>query len=366
VLVIPDLFPKFKGDVQGVFVLDYLWATQPYCNNTVLFVRLSGQKKGLVIEKEVEATVYRYCFTEKSVPSFLKPVYYLRWFLKGFSLGKELKDIDIIHSHGTILGGTLGYLLSKKLDKPLVITEHQGPFSMISGSFWKRNWARFTLQKADRVLVVSEHLKKEMLEAGIHPKEITVTYNPVDTELFSPSPDKKIKKNILFASRLDVFKGALRSLKAFHSIAAKYPDWSFTIVGEGGEFTALQEYITTHKLQPRVMLKGHKRKDELPTEMRNADFLVAPSLHESFGLVIAEALSCGIPVIAPNRTGPAEFVNEKCGLLVNPGSVEEIANAVERMIANLEEYDAVAIRNYVVEKFGIEELGKRIVNAYKS
>src|ERR1035438_7726538 len=121
VLVIPDLFPKFEGDVQGIFILDYLKAIKNDCSISVLFLRVTG-KKGLHIETTDSATIYRYCLSEKKIPSFLKPLAYFLWFIKGFQLGKKFTTVDIIHAHGTILSGTLAYLLSKKFKKPFIIS----------------------------------------------------------------------------------------------------------------------------------------------------------------------------------------------------------------------------------------------------
>ena len=164
VLVIPDLFPKFKGDVQGIFILDYLTSTASYCNQIVLFGRLTSDKKGITIEKNSQFELYRFSISSKKMAFYLKPLGYLLWFIKGFNIGKNFKNIDIIHAHGSILSGTLSYLLSKKLNVPFIITEHQGPFSMTSDNFWKKNWTKFIMQKAQAVLTVSNHLKQEILK----------------------------------------------------------------------------------------------------------------------------------------------------------------------------------------------------------
>ena len=76
VLVIPDLFPKFKGDVQGIFVLDYLTSTSSYCNNNVLFGRLTSDKKGTSIVNNDDYDLYRFSMSSKKVPFYLKPFYY--------------------------------------------------------------------------------------------------------------------------------------------------------------------------------------------------------------------------------------------------------------------------------------------------
>jgi glycosyltransferase involved in cell wall biosynthesis len=366
VLVIPDLFPKFMGDVQGIFILDYLSSTKKECNNTVLFGRLTSEKKGVTFEQNEVYSLYRFSVSSKKVPFYLKPFYYILWFIKGFQIGKTVKNIDIIHAHGSILSGTLSYLLSKKLNVPFIITEHQGPFSMTSENFWKRNWTRFIMQKADAVLTVSQHLKQEILNTNIHPKQIIITYNPVDTELFKIK-NNQLNKTILFVGRLDNFKGALRCVVAFDKIHIHFPDWTFTIVGDGEDYKPIVNYLeNNHLLKSKIKLTGQLSKIEIAREMQQSDFLVFPSKHESFGLVIAEALSAGLPVIVGDATAPKEFVDNKNGLLVPFNDISKIATAMESMITTISEYNSEEIRRKISSNFGFENFGKKITSIYNS
>ena len=366
VLVIPDLFPKFKGDVQGIFILDYLTSTKKDCNNTVLFGKLTSDKKGLTVEKNEDYVLYRFSVASTKIPFFLKPFFYLLWFIKGYQIGKMLKSIDIIHAHGTILSGTLSYLLSKKLKIPFIITEHQGPFTMTSDNFWKRNWTRLIMQKADLMLTVSQHLKQEILDTKIHPKQIVVTHNPVDTDLFKLK-DNQSFKTMLFVGRLDNFKGALRCVKAFENIHQKYSDWKFSIVGDGEDYQPIVNYLESRKeLESKIKLKGQLSKTQIAIEMQHADFLVFPSKHESFGLVITEALSAGLPVIVGNTTAPKEFVDAENGILVPFDDITAIAHAMESMMNPLNTYHSQEIRDKIVLNFGFENFGKKLVNIYKS
>ncbi len=360
------MFPKFKGDVQGIFILDYLTSTQNTCNNTVLFGRLSSEKKGLIIEKNINYDVYRFALSSKKIKSYLKPIFYIFWFLKGYKIGKTFKNIDTIHAHGTILSGTLSYLLSKKLKVPFIITEHQGPFTMTSENFWKRHWTKFIMQKANAVLTVSNHLKQEIVDTNIHPKQINVTYNPVDTDLFQLRKNQ-LNKTILFVGRLDNFKGAFRCLQAFDLIQQNYSDWKFTIVGEGEDYQAISSYLNDHPhLVTKLKLTGQISKAQIAQEMQVSDFLVFPSKHESFGLVVAEALSCGVPVIVGNTTAPKEFVNDKNGILVDYNNIPQLAKAMEQMIHNHSIYKASEIRDEMITKFGFENFEKKLVNIYQS
>lgn len=363
-LVIPDLFPKFEGDVQGIFILDYLKSVKDYCTTNVLFLRLVG-KKGLTVDVNADYTTYHYCVSSKKIPAFLKPFAYLIWFIKGYQLGKKFTDTEIIHSHGSILSGTLSYLLAKKLKVPFIITEHQGPFSMTSNNFWKLHWTRFIMQKADAVLTVSDHLKQEILNSSIHPKKIIVTYNPVDTDLFQPKTNTESTNNILFVGRLDNFKGGLRCVKAFEKITEKHPQYTFTIVGDGEDYVPIKNYIESKSCKERIVLKGGLSKAEIAKEMQKADFFVFPSRHESFGLVIAEAISCGLPVIVGNQTAPKEYVSKDCGLLVAPDDVDAMAKAMEQLISTFTTYNASAMHKQMASVFGFEAFGKRLKFIYQ-
>ena len=365
-LVIPDLFPKFEGDIQGIFLLDYIKSVKEYCKTDVLFMRLVG-KKGLHTETTVDATIHRYCVSSKKTPFFLKPFAYISWFINGYRIGKMFKEVEIIHAHGSILSGTLSYLLSKKLKVPFIITEHQGPFTMTTNSFWKLYWTRFIMQKANAVLTVSNHLKEEILAANIHPKKIIVTHNPIDTDLFQPKINMAITKNILFTGRLDEFKGGLRSLKAFHEIMPNNPQHRFTIVGDGEEMQVIKNYLEINPtLKAKVTLTGSLSKADIANQMQAADFFVFPSRHESFGLVIAEAMSCGLPVIVGNKTAPKEYVGKDAGILIPPDDIDSLADAMQQLIDNLSTYNVSVIRQHIVSNFSFTVFGLRLKDIYET
>lgn len=365
-LVIPDLFPSYDGDVKGIFVIDYIKSVLPYCNVIVFTAQLRGLKKGLSIEEKEGYTIYRFCITNKKSSPFLKPFQYFLLFIKSFLIASKLKQSNIIHAHGTIVSGTLSYFISIKLNIPFIITEHQGPFSMTSEVFWKKTWTNFIMQKANCVCTVSHHLKNEILSSGITPKKLEVTYNPVDTELFSHTSSLK-NNNFIFVGRLDNFKGALRCLNAFMKIHEQIPNWTFTIVGNGEDYEPIVKTIEQNQdIKHRVKLTGQLQKSEIAEYLSKADFLVFPSQHESFGLVIAEALSTGIPVIVGDKTAPKEFVNTPNGLIVPYNDIDSIAESILLMTKQVQQYSSVAIRQEIINKFSFDSFGKKMLDLYKS
>ena len=367
VLILPDLFPKNETDWIGVFVVDYVASVIPNCKPWVFYSRLVGENQDVKQERfSNKFDVFRWNY-KKNISSLLKPLFYLLWFSRTVNQIIALdKKIDVVHAHGAILNGTVAYLLNKKLKIPFVISEHTGPFSKISNSFVKRHWAKFILNKADTVFAVSNHLKNEMIAMGINKSNIHVSFNPVDSNLFKVPPFNYKCENLLFVSRLEPFKGGLRTLKAFHNKMDKLEGWQLTICGDGPEKGLILKYVNEHQLSSYVTIKGVLTKQEYVKELYNASFLVFPSLHESFGLIPVEAMTCGLPVITTDATAMPEYVNKQNGVLLKNSSVEEIGEAIMEMSNNLSKYDSTIISNDMIARFGIVNFGKMLTENYKS
>ncbi len=363
-LVLPELFPEFEGDWMGVFIEDYLKSVESIDTQT-LYLRLTGKRQGVIDEVfRNQFKVRRVNLTDKKVNALLKPFKYYTWFKEGVRLGTSYSDTTIIHAHGAVLNGTLAYLIGKKLNVPFIVTEHTGPYSRVLNSWLKSRISKFVFNKAAKVLVVSEHQKKEVLKLGISQEKVEVSYNPVNTNVFKADSTSD-SKNIAFVSRLDEFKGGLRTLKAFHKISTTHTAYRLTIVGDGEEFTVIENYIKDNNLQDKVTLKGTLTKPEIARVYAASSFLVFPSRFETFGLVVAEALASGLPVVCTNQTAPKEFVNDKNGILVQPDSVEEIAAAMDQLITNRSNYNAHKIHKQIEDRFGLINFGKYLIEVYR-
>lgn len=366
VLVLPELFPEHEKDVSGVFIVDYLKSMVSWANPKTLYIRRYGKQKG----RKDELFQGKYKLTRITLSTNrknpFKAVLYLKWFLKGLRASKEFRHIDLIHAHGAILNGTLAWLISRKRGVPFVITEHTGPFSFISGSWWRRKWTKFIMEKAHVVFAVSNHLKNEILESGIKPGKIVVTGNPVDTELFQKGEIGLRSKQFLFVSRLDEFKGGLRTVKAFHSVMGQLSGWNLVIGGDGEEKEKIERYIDVNGLRERVSLTGWLTKKEYAELLMKSSVFVFPSRHESFGLVAAEALSAGVPVIATNKTAPKEYIEDSNGLLVHPDDIEDIADKMVEIGKRLSTYNSEQIRDKIIGKFGLDIFSERLFRCCKS
>jgi L-malate glycosyltransferase len=363
VAVLPEQFPRAADDFAGIFARDYVQAIRPNCDVTVV---LSGTRyERLHADDGVEYVTVAPTSSGDSMRR--QRLARLEALYRMGRLTSPLAGIDLIHAHGAVFHGVAAVKLGRKLRVPVVVTIHTGPFEKLLRRWSTRLLTRRTLEQADCVCVVSEDLKRQIEDSRIRPRRVEVTYNPVDTELFAPAPSHETRRRIVFAGRLEEYKGALRVAKAFAAIARHLDGWTLTIAGDGPERPAIERFVADNRaLDGRVELTGPFTRLRLAELLASADVFVYPSRHETFGIVLAEALSAGLPVVAPDRTAPPEYVDERSGVLVPPDDVEAIARAMNDVALHLDRYEADSIRRTIVERFGFEAFGERLLGIYRS
>ena len=363
VLIIPESFPTDENPVAGIFIKDQIKALLPHCEISIFNSNpwYRGQ-----YEQVEGVRFYDFHLFPNRLPTITKPLGYAWWEFQTLRMAKKIPKPDIIHLHGAAMRGKWVEKLAAFWHIPYVITEHTGPWSTISNRPRIFARAKQTLENAAAVLPVSNHLKKEMIASGVNAKRWEVFGNPVDTEFFSlRNSSLASSRNILFLGRLDDFKGGLRTLKAFHKVADKIPNYRLTIAGTGQDSGEISQYITDHNLSDRVeFLNQSFSREEMRMLFYQASFLVFPSLFESFGLVAAEAMSTGLPVIITNRTGPRDFTNPRIGIAVNPDSIGEIGEAMVEMVRDIDGYSSATIRDFVKGKFGMVRYSEHVLACY--
>lgn len=178
---------------------------------------------------------------------------------------------------------------------------------------------------------------REMLNVAIVPHGVR------DYRIRTPLAGNPEEVRGLFVGRLELRKGVDVLFEVLPSVLDRFPSLCFDIVGDDsipvyGSQTLMDRYRTT--LQPYLearRVRVHGKVDDLKlAEFYNAcDFFVAPSRFESFGLILAEAMSCGKPVIACSAGGMVEVVGD-AGFLAQPGDAESLRNHISSLACNTE------------------------------
>ena len=197
-------------------------------------------------------------------------------------------------------------------------------------------WARPTFVACSNFVKhsTSTHLR-------LRPEDIHVIYNSIDpgTLRSEPGAARSLRHSLgiaeeafvyLTVGRLDPQKGHADLLRAFHKISPAQPKSFLAIVGEGPLASSLRALADELRISGRVLFLG--RREDIGTCLEMADVFVFPSFFEGFGIALAEAMFKHLPCIATSCTALPEVIsNEQTGLLVAPGSVDELAAAMARL-----------------------------------
>lgn len=265
--------------------------------------------------------------------------------------------------------------LSKQFSKiPLVITEHD-PFRL---GFIKSLYKRWAIRQADQIITVSKANQK--LLSDLYPlvkEKIFTVHNGISlkTNLISNDQKKRIRKELFKASEhnqillsvgtLHPRKGFKYLIKAFQKVHHKNPSTRLIIAGEGPERPILEKLISNLGLVNKILLLGQR--NNINQLMQSADLFILPSLKEAFGLVIIEAFSAGLPVIATEVGGiPEIIVNQKNGLLIKPGNKFAIEKAIEKLLRHSQLAQTLAKNAKItLKEFSADKMAQETEKIYK-
>jgi glycosyltransferase involved in cell wall biosynthesis len=285
---------------------------------------------------------------ETIVSAFLTRSQFIALFTK-LVLRARMKLVLNVHE---MMSDTLHHYYPRRLDRALV-----------------RAWIRFAFPRADRVVAVSDAVKRDLVERfGIPAPKIIVLENPLDRSavrrLATEAPPAELAadgaQRVVAVGRLTRIKGFDVLVNAFARLPESVNARLF-IVGEGEERAGLETLILRTGVAARVHLLGAQQN---PWRiMARADVFVLSSHTEAFPNVIGEAMTLGVPVIATECSGGvrAYLADGECGVLVPPDDVDALSAALvrllgdaprraelrERGMARVRDFDVIrAVRNY--------------------
>ena len=271
----------------------------------------------------------------------------------------ENEKPDVIHVH-TFLAGEIALWIKDKYNIPFVVTEH-------STGFARRIYNQRQLQLAKQVfansecnIAVSEPFCS-LLEDKIK-ERFKYIPNVVDTNFFT-LPLKKSNRNkftFLNVGHLDKKKNQLGLIKAFKKSFFGQNSYQLKIIGDGSERKNLDDFVRDEKLELQVHIVGKKNRNEIKFEMQQADCFVLSSYHETFGVVLIEAMSCGLPVLSTKSGGPESIIkNSKLGILCDFKDLEK-----EMLKIIKTNYDSDYIRKYIIDNFSEKIISQQIIEVY--
>jgi len=354
ILLLTHSYPDARIRWRGLFIQDQALALSAKHEIIVVYFKVDYTrfapflKYSFVKKQNGKITEYELT-TGKSLPVINQ----LKYFKDTFRfIRKEIlsqKKIDIIHSHLSYPAGFLGTIIQKREKIPCVLTEH----SWIKKYFRSRIHklcVLYTLKHCTCVVAVSHALKDDI--SLYCKRQIQVIPNVIEMKKFSLSDARK-KANNLNIGILGGMGNYRKGLDILIKAVSLLKDMELTvhIGGDGKLLSTFKDMAKELDVSRKCIFYGEIKPENIQDFYSKLDFYILPSRDETFGVVVVEAMACGLPVIATKCGGPEEIITKETGVLIDKEDPQELARAIRSVAGNLSSYNRKAIRNYVLEKY---------------
>lgn len=282
-------------------------------------------------------------------------------------------DISIIHTHD-FKSNLIGFIAHLFYRKPIIATIH----GRIATPFRVKVYEAFDsllIRLFDKIVVGSNDLKNKLINNWkINPQKIALIHNSVDISRFNlPLPSKQIREEfnikeeeivITTIGQLKKEKGVDYLLRAAPKVIEKVKEVKFLICGEGAYKEELIKITKKLGIIEKVIFTGFYK--DLNQVLGVSNIFITPSLMESLPIVVLEAMCAGLPIIGTDVGDISFCINEKNGLLIKPGSSEEIFNALIKLLGKKERLKEMGKEsiNLVKERFSDEVMVKKMEDIY--
>lgn len=337
-----------------------------------VFVPVYDRNKG-VIEPDDCVTVCE-CFKKRDRVAF---DYKQRKIIKAAERDYDFSDFDAIHAYTLFTDGNAARALSEKYGIPYVVAVRN---TDVNAFFKKmvhlRSRGIKNMLLASRVFFLSESYRDIVLDRYVPEKyrnailaKSAVIPNGIDEfwfrnayvsrdydEITCRIGKKKIK--LVYAGSIDRNKNIALTCSAAEILKKEGWDVDFTVVGKVNDDNVFED------IRDKVNYLTKRPKEELIDCYRNADIFVMPSIFESFGLVYAEAMSQGLPVIYTRGQGfDNQFPEGEVGYHVSCSDAEDIAEKIKLITERYAEISKRATKG--IEKFSWQKICERYVSVYE-
>lgn len=365
ILLVTNLFPTPEDPERGIFTLQLVKKLQELGKVTVIcplpwFPKakiFSGLKKWYAFSQvpkvyEMEGvTVYspKYVMLPKVSESW-------HAFFMGLGLKRciqqlhQEKHFDVVNSQWFYPDSVAVDRAIRTLNIPHIATGLGCDVNHDLFDSKKRPQLQQMLENVAAITVVSNELKKVLMDDSIPENKITPIPNGVDTSKFSlldmtecrnKLDIEKSETIILYVGRLSEEKNVESLIRAFHQLELD-ETLKLYLVGDGPMEDVLKSLVHDFKLKDRVIFVGKVEHSQVSTWMGATNYFCLPSIREGCPNVVLEALGCGRPVIASHVGAIPDLVNDESGVLFDPNSISDIKSCLDVGLSKQWNYSVIA------------------------
>ncbi|ODS24312.1 hypothetical protein AB835_04615 [Candidatus Endobugula sertula] len=215
----------------------------------------------------------------------------------------------------------------------------------------------FPGKKEAALLLVANKRSEAALPKNLKGATRLLVDNAVDLSLWKPLPDKvTTTPTFVYVGRLIPLKGVDILLDAFFNACEQYGKMILHIIGDGVERKHLEQFVNNHASSVgEVKFEGWLQQVEITEFLSGARALVLPSLHDCGGVVLLEAMASSVAVIATNWGGPADYLDDTCGFLVDPISRVTLVDGFSNALLSLAKDPELARKMGIAGRCKVEQ-----------
>jgi glycosyltransferase involved in cell wall biosynthesis len=317
--------------------------------------------------------------TITTLPVSFRFMYYIYSRKLKQSLEKIIPSFDLVHCHNYCCYYVdTAARMAKKNGVPLVITNH-GIFpsrnfvTAIMMFFYNKLIGSKTLNLADKILSINECSMEKMNRIGAPVNRNIVVHNGINLQEFKVAPDRNYRKRIamanekvvVYASRLEPEKGLGFLVESLEEALTKGKNLKLAVAGDDTTSYAgkVKKLIMKKGLEKRVIFLGRLDRKELVQLYKSGSVFALPSAYEPFGVVLLEAMACGLPIVATNVGGVPEILAGTGNALVDYGDTNGFAESILEMAGKRGVGEANKIH---VMRYSYPNIAKQIDDVYSS
>ncbi|HRZ43248.1 MAG TPA: glycosyltransferase [Bacteroidales bacterium] len=305
----------------------------------------------------------------------LSPLVYtypqLQWILFHKAIQRAVRELrpDLIHGHVIHPAGALAGKIARHNNLPLLITEHWSNLEVYVRKRIRSDWGRKAYQYSSFILPVSDFLKRSICDAypAVTPEKVVVVPNIVYAEHFTfhakPAAAGPVLKFIMVSAWVRYKQATKRPdivIKALGLFAKNHhKDISLTVVGDGDMLPEMKTLVAENGI--RATFTGFLPSHEIARLMHEHNYFVHASEIETFSVVTAEAMMCGLPVVVSDTGALPELVTVDRGV-VTGNTIEEWEEAIQKVTSKT--FNCQTIAAEVAEYCSPGRIGHQIYDLY--
>lgn len=281
------------------------------------------------------------------------------------------RNYDVYHIHCASYGSTfrkgIYIYLVKLFNKKAILHIHGAEYLVFFEKSKHKNLIIKILNKADLVIALSNEWKRNF-EKTFHIENCIAIENGIDVEKYSScSGVKKNNYNIVMLGRLGTRKGTYDLINTIERVVTHFPNLKCYMAGDG-EINKCITLIEKKNLKKNVFCLGWVNLTRKTEILKDSNILVLPSYNEGLPMAILEGMASGKAIISTNVGAIPEVISsEKNGILIHPGDIEALENAIIRLFTdyNLVKEMSKNNRKKIIEEFSTKKMHEEILKCYR-